>query len=278
MQLILPIILMAALMSPASLTQPKVAPDTRNISIERAIEDNSFLIEEAYNQEEGVVQHISSFAIFPNPSREIEFTFTQEWPLFAQDHQLSYSLGYFGADGSGGIGDILVNYRFQAFGSEEWAAVAPRISVLLRTGKGIAASGSKVAGWQFNIPVSKRLSSLFTAHLNAGLTLEPGFEARLPNESVESRTLTSFNVGASLIWLPTPHFNILTECLFTSSERPGDDAQSARSGEWILSPGARYAADMGALQIVPGIAIPFRISDGDLTVGAFFYLSFEHPF
>jgi len=41
----------------AQSAQPAAAP--------AAIEDNSFLIEEAYNQEAGVVQHISTFARQP---------------------------------------------------------------------------------------------------------------------------------------------------------------------------------------------------------------------
>jgi len=44
------------------------------------IEDNSFLIEEAYNQERGVVQHISAWERSLGSSAW-GFAFTQEWPL-----------------------------------------------------------------------------------------------------------------------------------------------------------------------------------------------------
>ena len=56
------------------------------------IADNSFLIEEAYNQEFGVVQHISTF------SKAIsgdgwDYSFTQEWPFNpAPKSQLSYTI------------------------------------------------------------------------------------------------------------------------------------------------------------------------------------------
>ncbi|HWH76104.1 MAG TPA: hypothetical protein VNT76_01990, partial [Candidatus Binatus sp.] len=48
------------------------------------IEDNSFLIEEAYNQEAGVVQHIWN-AIYTKSGRSHgwNFSFTQEWPVFS---------------------------------------------------------------------------------------------------------------------------------------------------------------------------------------------------
>jgi len=60
------------------------------------IEDNSFLIEEAYNQEPGVVQHIFQSVYSSGPrQRGWAFAFTQEWPIYGQDHQFSYTvLGY----------------------------------------------------------------------------------------------------------------------------------------------------------------------------------------
>lgn len=46
----------------------------------KKIQDNSFLIEEAYNQEPGVVQHIQLFQ-YLKKSKEWLYTFTQEWPV-----------------------------------------------------------------------------------------------------------------------------------------------------------------------------------------------------
>src|SRR6266571_6660688 len=57
---------------------------------ELGIQDNSFLVEEAYNQEFGVVQHIQSFQRLWN-REDWAYTFTQEWPVDASPkHQLSY--------------------------------------------------------------------------------------------------------------------------------------------------------------------------------------------
>ena len=44
------------------------------------IQDNSFLVEEAYNQERGVVQHINTFSRLWN-TKDWVYTFTQEWPM-----------------------------------------------------------------------------------------------------------------------------------------------------------------------------------------------------
>lgn len=49
----------------------------------KGIQDNSFLIEEAYNQEPGVVQHILAWR---RQGRDWSNTFTQEFPLGTQDH------------------------------------------------------------------------------------------------------------------------------------------------------------------------------------------------
>src|SRR5215208_2078087 len=66
-------------------------PPTRKVE---GILGNSFLVEEAYNQEAGVVQHILTGLYGWNQLRgtdeeSLGFAFTQEWPLFNQNHQLS---------------------------------------------------------------------------------------------------------------------------------------------------------------------------------------------
>src|SRR3712207_6147923 len=75
------------------------------------IQDNSFLIEEAYNQERGVVQHISVFNR-PEEGGGWEYAFTQEWPFFGQRHQLSYTIPLLRVEGVGGgetgIGDVML--------------------------------------------------------------------------------------------------------------------------------------------------------------------------
>jgi hypothetical protein len=54
-----------------------------------AIEDNSMFVEEAYNQEDRVVQHISNLVFLPVNEDNIYYSFTQEWPAFVLKHQLS---------------------------------------------------------------------------------------------------------------------------------------------------------------------------------------------
>src|SRR5687768_2707678 len=90
------------------------------------IQDNSFLIEEAYNQEQGIVQHISIFRSYRGSS-DFDAAFTQEWPLGGITHQLSYDLPVVRFGRETGIGDIRLNYRYQWIGSGlTQLAVSPR--------------------------------------------------------------------------------------------------------------------------------------------------------
>ena len=112
---------------------------TAAIAAEPGIQDNSFLVEEAYNQEFGVVQHISSFTRFWD-SKDWNYSFTQEWPVPGNErHQLSYTLvalhsGAF-PDSGAGIGDVVLNYRYQLVGSGDTrTAFSPRLSLIFPAG------------------------------------------------------------------------------------------------------------------------------------------------
>ena len=66
---------------------PEYAGPVQPVTAERSLEelnnspiqDNSFLVEEAYNQEDGVIQHISLFQRLS--TGDWAFTQTDEWPL-----------------------------------------------------------------------------------------------------------------------------------------------------------------------------------------------------
>ncbi|CAN5590472.1 hypothetical protein BH20VER1_BH20VER1_03030 [soil metagenome] len=121
-------------------TSSRLAVAQEAVRPAEAIQDNSFLVEEAYNQEPGVVQHILTIQHARNggDEREWEFAFTQEWPFFSQAHQLSYTVPFGvleeGGRTSSGIGDISLNYRFQALMENgSTPAFAPRVSLILPT-------------------------------------------------------------------------------------------------------------------------------------------------
>ena len=212
--------------------------------------DNSFLIEEAYNQEAGVVQHISSWQRSLRSSAWA-FTFTQEWPLGGRTHQLSYTIPVQRTESPAntGVGDIVLNYRHQLRPASARVAIAPRLSMILPTGSAPRGLGTGHVGAQLNLPVSVRLAAVLVSHWNAGVT-------------VGAQTPT-YNLGASMIWLARPTFNAMVEVTWL---------EQGRARDFVVSPGIRWAHNLASgLQIVPGLAFPGGKS-------ALFYLSFEHRF
>jgi hypothetical protein len=250
------------------------------------IEDNSFLIEEAYNQEPNVIQHIFNF-VYNNDSRRRgwTFAFTQEWPIFSQDHQFSYTIPTYhlidGADRIYGVGDILLNYRYQALMEDDVKpAFAPRFSLILPTGSRRRGTGNSVLGYQFNLPFSKKLADRFAAHANFGLTYLPHVRALLDagtGQLSPRRSLVSYNVGASGIYALFPRFHLMLEWIGNFEESINDDGRPERAFKPVISPGFRTAVvNEEKLQIVVGAAMPIGLSRKADNYGAFLYFSVEH--
>ncbi len=250
------------------------------------IEDNSFLIEEAYNQEPNVIQHIFT-AAYNNDSRRRgwTFNFTQEWPVFSQDHQFSYSIPSFhfidGADRVYGLGDVLINYRYQAlYEDDNKPAFAPRFSLIVPTGSRRRGTGNNVVGYQWNLPFSKKFGPRFAAHANFGLTYLPHVRALLDagtGQLSPKRSLVSYNVGASAIYALYPRFHLMLEWIGNFEESINDAGRPMRTFEPVLSPGFRAAViNEEKLQVVVGAAMPIGLSREADNHGAFLYLSIEH--
>lgn len=245
-----------------------------------AIQDNSFFVEEAYNQEAGVVQHI--FTAFGSVNqfqgsdeRALDLSFTQEWPIFGQTHQFSYTIPYSFVDTGdvteNGLGDIQLSYRLQLLSeTENRPAIAPRLSVILPTGDAENGLGNETTGFQFNLPVSKVVGDRWTVHGNAGFTILP---------DVQGQDLTNYNLGASAIYAVTPTFNLMLEAVAEWEEEPGEFGGKEHTFSAILSPGFRYAVNFSNdSQLVIGLAAPIGLTGDAADYGVFFYCSFEHSF
>src|SRR5687768_4614227 len=128
------------------------------------IAGNSFLVEEAFNQETGVFQNIFLFQRAKSGGGWA-LEFTQEWPVWGQRHQFSYTLPY---DFEGaGLGNIRLNYRLQSrMEDARGPAISPRLSLILPTGGDLVDYGA-----QLNLPISKQFGDAYL-HVNVGATLE----------------------------------------------------------------------------------------------------------
>jgi len=216
--------------------------------------DNSFLVEEAFNQEAGIFQNI--FVITRSREGAWGGSFTQEWPIRSVRHQASYTVPFSIVDGTGEVGEVAFNYRFQVW--EEgpgWPAFAPRISVGVPT----SAPRRRAEGlsWQANLPFSKAAGRVYL-HGNAGGTF------------ADDRTVP-FVAGSAIVAV-SPLFNLMFESLVLSA--PGDED---REVTWVVSPGLRAGWNIGPQQVVAGLALPVtRGAARDAAVLG--YLSYELPF
>jgi len=264
----------------AAASLPELCFAQRNVD---GIRDNSFLVEEAYNQEPGVVQHIfntiySYDQLTGSDQHRVDLAFTEEWPIFSQDHQFSYTLIYSfertGGMSQDGLGDLFLNYRYQAwFDEKTLTAFAPRFSLILPTGDSTRDFGSDTVGYQWNLPFSTTLGDFWYIHANAGFTY-------LPDEVTSPRhDLFGYNLGASAIYAITPDLNLMLEWITLWKEPSGSAIGVSSEFSSVISPGIRRAFNFpGGAQLVLGLGIPIGLTRSAPDVAAFLYLSFEHSF
>lgn len=235
------------------------------------IADNSFLVEEAYNQEAGIFQNIF------NAMRSDGVwapTFTQEWPIGTQAHQFSYTLSWSGGQGTTGFGDTLINYRYQALMEGPGRpAFSPRLSLILPTGSSDRGLGMGSPGFQVNLPFSKQTHDV-SWHWNAGFTWFSGVESPRPENTV---SLMSPFVGGSSIYRLRPMLHLMLESVANFEEYPTLDG-TERETFFTLSPGVRGGWNLGDQQLILGLAVPVTWGGGETGSGTFLYLSYELPF
>lgn len=275
--------LVLPLAASAQTTQPPAPSPARPF----AILDNSFLVEEAFNQEAGIFQNIFTFQ---KDGGDWEFAFTQEWPVGSERHQLSYTLPFAGITGQRGLGDVMLNYRYQVTPEDPGIpAFSPRVSLIVPTAADDL--GYESVGVQVNLPASMQRGDMYV-HVNAGFTWHPRAASRL----VTAPTVADVVDGSFVIPRPlrvsllTPHVaasgiyrlremvNLMLEGVLEFEETPLIDRQTVRDTVFTLAPGARGGWNLGDHQLILGAALPITWRESDASTGAFLYLSYELPF
>ena len=261
-----------------TVAQPAATPPTASEPF--AIADNSFLVEEAFNQEARVFQNIVG-ALF-DEGGAFALTFTQEWPAPSIKHQLSYTATLVNIDDETGPGDVLLNYRYQLF--EEGPgrpAVSPRVSLIVPVGDENRGLGQGGWGLQFNLPVSKQVGD-FYLHGNAGVSWWPSLSTdrfpRLDAQPPDDVGIASPFVGGSVIYRVRPMFNLMLESVVDWGEDIVAASRTARDTSVTLSPGARGGWNIGDKQVIVGLALPITRYQGDTFTAVFGYFSYELPF
>ena len=266
-------LLLTIFLSTSALAQTE--PASRPPAEPFAITDNSFLVEEAFNQTPGVFQNISAVT-FVNGIWFL--TFTQEWPIVSQRHQFSYAASMLDNGHGGGVGDTLLNYRYQALTEGPGRpAFSPRVSLVLPTGDTFRLRGSGSTGLQVNLPFSKQTGDWYW-HWNGGFMWLPRAEAMASSPDDDRRVnLFSPALAGSGVYRLRPMFNLMLEAVMVFNELAGE-TDTRRETSFTLSPGARGGWNFGDQQFVVGAALPITWVQGNAETGLLIYLSYELPF
>lgn len=228
--------------------------------------DNSFFVEEAFNQDAGIFQNI--FGVHLVGGGDWEAGFTQEWPLASHTHQLSFTLSSLAVNGATGIGDVAIHYRRQvADETERTPAFSPRLSLILPTGDPARGLGNGGAGWQVNLPFSKQFGDTYL-HWNAGFT-------HTPNADIDGRKHNLFTPHAAVsgIWQVRTMVNLMLESVVEWADSPG-----GRETVYTVAPGVRTGWNVRDAQAIVGVGFPVSFADDATDVGVFGYFSYELPF
>lgn len=241
------------------------------------IEDNSFLMEEAFNQEWGVYQFIQKYQT-SKQAKGYEYVFENEIPISDKVHQFSYAIPRFreDANSTSAIGDVTLNYRWQPM-NRDGILVAERFGLVVPTGNVNKGAGNGVYGLEFMQAATLTVRDNVMNHWNMGFTVLP--EAKTQGID-KRRTLTTFTAGSSLIWLCADNFNLLVEGVLQSDQSTLMDGTKATGTTFTLNPGMRFALDLDYkdTQIVPGISFPTEMMNGPTETGVLVYLSIEPKF
>jgi hypothetical protein len=249
----------------------------------RFLQSNGLLIEEAYHQETGEVQH--TFSATRERSGLWTSIFSQEWPLWSEKHQLSVTMPVQlaasrleggGKDIGKGIGDVEIGYSYLLLGNNDTrVTVSPGVSLILPTGNVGNGLGKGAIGLEVKVPVSVMLSERFVTHTNVGTTLTRA----ATNRDGERANLFDVEAGQGLVWLAHPKFNVLMDVIWARMEAVAGKGLRAREYEFHISPGIRWGHTFkSGLAIIPGIAVPIGFGPSRGNRGMFLSLAIEHRF
>jgi hypothetical protein len=249
-------------------------------------EDNSFLLDEAFTQEKGIMQFISAVYNSNLHDKNLSCTFTHEIPLYHHRHQVSYSLRYnfmqpqAGSHDTDGCGDTNIGYTYMLSGKEAWIMIVPQLTIILPTGDPSKGLGCGGFGGRLNLTITKRLSRKLVSHYNASYTIIHKADRynEISGEHVKAfeKTLHDQDLAGSIIWYPVRKINVMLEYISNFKSQIAASGAISKIQESVINPGFRLALDLKNLQIVPGLSVPIAFTnDTQYQTGLFLYLSIE---
>lgn len=235
------------------------------------VEDNSFLVEEAYNQEPGVVQFINVWQQ-DEKSKDWGYTFINELPVGSQEHQFSYEipLQHLDAIKKDQLSDVKLNYRYEMLRNDTLVTTV-RASLMTPTGDYKKGFGSGQLGYEGSLITSVKVSDKWVQHWNLGASITPDAKDMAGFKADNS----AYFLGFSQVYLFRDNLNFMLEVSGRTEEvTVGSDA-TEWSSSMIVSPSVRYAIDYKDWQYVPGLAFPIGVGPTAGQNQVLLYLSIE---
>jgi len=251
---------------------------------ELKIEDNSFLLDEAFNQDKGVMQFISNFSWSNLNSNCMVYSFTHEIPVVNNHHQASYTLQYnfnqpFGKTHYSGPGDLILSYSYMAAGKDDRVMIIPQINLIVPTGDPAKGLGNGGFGGKLGLAITKRFSRTIVTHYNFSETMiyQADYLTTLQSESRKAeKNIKVRTYAASVIWYPTSRLNLMFESVANHLSDTNANGSPLRTWQAIGNPGVRFAVDLHKAILVSGASFPFTVGGDSLDQpGVFIYLSLE---
>ena len=237
--------------------------------------DNSFLVEEAFNQEAGIFQNIADMVFVDG---NWGFNFTQEWPASSRRSiscRTRCRRSTTETDPASAIrkSTIGISYGWRARTAGIFAARQPGGA----DGRRAATPRIRIAG-PAGQPAVQQAGNDWYWHWNAGVTWLPRAESLDPAPNTDTRVdLMSPFLAASGIYRVRQMFNLMLESVLRFDELV-DETGTRRETAFILSPGFRGGWNIGEQQLIVGAAVPITWVDGETEPGLLLYLSYELPF
>ena len=235
------------------------------------IADNSFLVEEAYNQEPGVVQFINVYTK-PEQGSDWTYTFINEIPMGSEKHQFSYEIPYSSikAVDEQGVEDIKFNYRQEFIRTDQFVTTG-RVSLQVGTGDYKKGFGRSAMGYEASLITSVNITDKWVQHWNLGAGITPDAKNTMGDKADNSK----YFWAVSNVYLFSDNFNFMLEFAGSEEQETVGTKQATWESRTVMSPSIRYAYDVGDWQIVPGLAYPMQVTANPGNNEWLVYLSVE---
>jgi hypothetical protein len=247
-------------------------------SDDRLLQSNGMLVDTAYHQEAGEVQHALTFS--HSHKGGWASVISQEWPVLSEKHQVSFSLPadllVKRADGHRGVGDLTLEYSYALIGNNKSRlTVSPGVGFSLPTGSVAKGFGAGGPGTLVKLPISVMLSRRFASNS----TVELRYVSSAENADGDHFHIWKYEVGQSFVWFAKPRFNVLVEAVWEKEKATNRSGFKEIDSDLFISPGVRWAHVFhNGISIIPGFAVPIGVGSSRGDQRFFFYFAVEHHF